>query len=69
MRAETTSRVDFVFQADRLSSMIVEAALTLLPVPIFEEKIVGVSILRSGAALEHGLRKVISNIALGSVLM
>lgn len=87
LRDQTTSIFDFIFHANRLSTLVIEHALTLLPTrskPILtgthipcEGKelavdaghLCGVSILRSGASLEKGLRRVLRDVAVGSVLI
>ncbi|CDS13428.1 hypothetical protein LRAMOSA05604 [Lichtheimia ramosa] len=84
LRDRTTSRDEFIFYAERLSTLIVEAALNLLPfkettvtTPIgaqykgtaFTEKICGVSILRAGGTMETGLRRVCNDVAIGKLLI
>ncbi|ORX38266.1 uridine kinase family-domain-containing protein [Kockovaella imperatae] len=80
-----TERGDFIFYADRLSTMIVEKALSLLPhephrvqTPVgmstegtisMQEDLVGVSILRSGGPFSHGLRRVVRDVPLGAMLI
>ncbi|KAI0368662.1 armadillo/beta-catenin/plakoglobin [Pilatotrama ljubarskyi] len=85
LRDRTTSREDFIFFTDRLSTFLSEKAVEFLP---FKDKIVttpveakymgkelsgenvcGVSILRSGGPLEQGLRRVIQDIRMGSLLI
>ncbi|KZT07622.1 armadillo/beta-catenin/plakoglobin [Laetiporus sulphureus 93-53] len=85
LRDRTTRRGDFIFFLDRLATLLVEKATELLPyrpktvvTPVEVEShgkqlnaeyVCGVSILRSGGPLEHGLRRVINNIAIGSLLI
>ncbi|KAF9565271.1 armadillo/beta-catenin/plakoglobin [Agrocybe pediades] len=85
LRDRTTSRQDFVFFTDRLSTLLVEHALQHLPyapktviTPIGMEAhgkkldahhICGVAILRSGGALERGFRRVINDVPVGSLLI
>ncbi|KAL7422385.1 Uridine kinase [Cryptotrichosporon argae] len=85
LRDEQTARGDFIFYADRLSTIIVEKALTLLPTearrvvtPLGLEydgvaqtstPVVGISILRSGGPFSHGLRRVIRDVPLGAFLI
>ncbi|KAG5643016.1 hypothetical protein DXG03_001754 [Asterophora parasitica] len=85
LRSRTTSKQDFVFFVDRLSALLVEHALEYLPhapktvtTPIGTvsygqlldaKNICGVSILRSGGALERGFRRVINNVPVGSLLV
>ena len=85
LRDRETERGDFIFYADRLSTLIVEKALTLLPyephhvqtpvgtsydgVASRTEDLVGISILRSGGPFSHGLRRVIRDVQLGAMLI
>ncbi|KAL6307459.1 armadillo/beta-catenin/plakoglobin [Sparassis latifolia] len=85
LRDVATSRGDFIFFADRLSTTLCERATELLPykgktvttpleVPSHGKEldatyICGVSILRSGGPLERGLRRVINDIPMGSLLI
>jgi len=84
IRDRTTSREDFVFYADRLCRLAIEAALAALP---FSEKTVetptgghyngvgwntklcGVSIIRSGEAMENALRACCAGIPIGKILI
>jgi uracil phosphoribosyltransferase len=84
MRDKRTSRADFVFYADRVIRMLVEAGLGLLP---FEEHAVetpvgqtypglrfsgglcGVSVIRAGESMEAGLRAVCPSIRIGKILI
>ncbi|KAJ3189689.1 hypothetical protein HK101_008761 [Irineochytrium annulatum] len=84
IRDQITSRDDFLFYAHRLSRMVVERGLELLsyedsPVTtptshvyggkVLKEKLCGVSVIRSGATMEHGLRQVVQDIPLGKILI
>ncbi|KAF9485201.1 armadillo/beta-catenin/plakoglobin [Pholiota conissans] len=85
LRDITTSRQDFIFFTDRLSTLLVEHALQHLPfvpktvtTPVGVEAhgtkmnaqyVCGVSILRSGGALERGFRRVINDVPIGSLLI
>ncbi|KAL8279835.1 hypothetical protein RQP46_007685 [Phenoliferia psychrophenolica] len=84
LRDRTTSFPDFIFLANRLSTLIIEEALSLLPYtphPIttrtqlpylgtsLDVSLCGVSILRSGASLEKGLRRVLRDVPIGSMLI
>ncbi|KAI5451367.1 Uridine kinase [Naganishia albida] len=85
LRDKNTDRSSFIFYADRLSSLVVERSLQLLP---YKEKVVttpvgleaigqemvardlvGVTILRSGGPFAQGLRRVIQDVKLGSLLI
>ncbi|GAA5870816.1 hypothetical protein JCM8547_001715 [Rhodosporidiobolus lusitaniae] len=88
LRSTSTSPEEFIFLANRLSTLVIEHALSLLPyrpkhirtrgtdvdhvgseldVPLGH--LCGVSILRSGACLEKGLRRVERDVPVGSVLI
>ncbi|KAJ7494764.1 armadillo/beta-catenin/plakoglobin [Mycena galericulata] len=85
LRSNMTSRQDFIFFVDRLSTIIMEYALQYLPYSentvttpteanftgkIMSAKYVcGVSILRSGGALERGFRRVLNDVPVGSLLV
>mmetsp|Transcript_70109 Transcript_70109/g.208945 ORF Transcript_70109/g.208945 Transcript_70109/m.208945 type:complete len:473 (+) Transcript_70109:69-1487(+) len=84
IRCRMTSRTDFVFYADRLIRLVVEAALGQLPFENttvttpsgelyqgvnFCEKICGVSIIRSGEAMENALRACCHGIKIGKILI
>ncbi|KAI6125082.1 armadillo beta-catenin plakoglobin [Pisolithus croceorrhizus] len=85
LRDEKTSRQDFIFFVDRLATLLIEKAMELLPyrtkvvtTPTDAEcsgkeldvkHICGVSILRSGGPLEKGLQRVLSDVAIGSLLV
>jgi hypothetical protein len=84
IRNKDTQRADFVFFADRLIRLVVEAGLGFLP---FGEKCVqtpegyqyvgvdfarslcGVSIIRSGEAMEGALRECCQGIKIGKILV
>ncbi|EPQ54243.1 armadillo/beta-catenin/plakoglobin [Gloeophyllum trabeum ATCC 11539] len=85
LRDETTSKQDFIFFVDRLATLLIEAAVELLPfrpksveTPCGVEtpgkeldagNVCGVTILRSGGPLERGLQRVINDALLGSLLV
>lgn len=84
IRAHDTHRQDFVFYADRLIRLVVEYALGLLPFSEtevvtpsgdvycgvnFTRKLCGVSIIRSGEAMENGLRECCAGIKIGKILI
>ncbi|GAA6028544.1 hypothetical protein JCM8097_007273 [Rhodosporidiobolus ruineniae] len=88
LRSTTTDPEDFIFLANRISTLVIEHALSLLPyraklittrgtniahtgteLDIPSGHLCGVSILRSGGSLEKGLRRVVRDIAVGSVLI
>lgn len=85
LRDESTDRGDFIFYADRLSTLIVERALTLVPCQTVkvttptgvdftgqqwpDEELVGISILRSGGPFSHGLRRVVRDVPIGALLI
>ncbi|KAI0690169.1 uridine kinase family-domain-containing protein [Cytidiella melzeri] len=84
LRDRTTNREDFIFFTDRLATILVEKAMELLPhttqevvTPVeksyagmkLNAHLCGVSILRSGGSLERGLRRVVNNVAIGSLLI
>eukprot|EP00177_Eucheuma_denticulatum_P002703 GFKZ01004859.1.p1 GENE.GFKZ01004859.1~~GFKZ01004859.1.p1 ORF type:complete len:227 (-),score=21.86 GFKZ01004859.1:1069-1749(-) len=76
---------DWVFTADRVNRIMVEFALNFLPIdstsvvtPVDEEvfagvkfagKIVGVSVIRAGEAMETALRSCCRNVRLGKILV
>lgn len=84
IRDRTTKKHDFVFYANRLNRLVVEAGLGHLP---FSEKIVttptghryvgvdftrgicGVSVIRSGESMENALRECCQGIKIGKVLV
>ncbi|KAL1927196.1 hypothetical protein VTP01DRAFT_5159 [Rhizomucor pusillus] len=84
LRDKTTPRDEFIFYAERLSTIIVESALNLLPfeqttvvTPVgaeyqgvkLDENICGVSILRAGGTMETGLRRVCNDVRIGKILI
>ncbi|EDR08552.1 armadillo/beta-catenin/plakoglobin [Laccaria bicolor S238N-H82] len=85
LRSKETSRQDFIFFVDRLSTILVENALQHLPylpktvvTPVGVEShgmkldadlICGVTIMRSGGALERGFKRVINDVPVGSLLI
>ncbi|KAF6757225.1 uridine/cytidine kinase [Ephemerocybe angulata] len=85
LRDQTTSRQDFYFFADRLATLLAEHALQFLPfvpksviTPVGAEYhgqqpdtqfLCGVTIMRSGGALERGFKRVINNAPVGSLLI
>lgn len=84
IRDKTSSRSDFVFNADRLIRLVVEEGLNLLPYSPCEVKTssdvvcqgiqfdkgnCGVSIVRSGEAMEQGLRDCCRSIRIGKILI
>ncbi|KAG0168016.1 hypothetical protein DFQ30_005384 [Apophysomyces sp. BC1015] len=84
LRNKNTPRDEFVFYAERLSTLIVETGLSLLPFEPttvitpqgasypgleFKDKICGVSLLRAGSAMETGLRRVCSDVLIGKILI
>ncbi|GAA5857900.1 hypothetical protein JCM9279_001812, partial [Rhodotorula babjevae] len=87
LRATDSDPEDFIFLADRLSTLVIEHALSLLPyretaietrtgiahvgmeLDVPAGHLCGVSILRSGASLEKGLRRVVEDVPVGSVLV
>ncbi|XP_062402274.1 uracil phosphoribosyltransferase homolog [Sardina pilchardus] len=84
IRDKSTSRGDFVFCAERLIRLVVEEGLNQLPysectvtTPTghkydgvkFERGNCGVSIMRSGEAMEQGLRDCCRSICIGKILI
>ncbi|KIJ51553.1 hypothetical protein M422DRAFT_26957 [Sphaerobolus stellatus SS14] len=85
LRDKTTTREDFIFYTDRLATFLAEKAMEFLtfrpkkvttPIDVVAEgkelnlnDICGVSTLRSGGALERGLKRVIRDVAIGSLLI
>ncbi|KAK6187654.1 hypothetical protein SNE40_005633 [Patella caerulea] len=84
LRDKSTSRSDFIFYADRLIRLIVEEGLNQLPykecsitTPTghsynglrYEKGNCGVSIMRSGEAMEQGLRDCCRSIRIGKILI
>jgi len=84
IRERSTPRTDFVFYADRLIRLIVEAALGQLPFEettvttpsgdlylgvSFARRLCGVSIIRSGEAMERSLTACCQGIKIGKILI
>lgn len=84
IRDKETSKHDFVFYADRLIRLVVEAGLGHLPfkeeaviTPTgstyvgveFARKLCGVSIIRSGESMENALRACCKGIKIGKILV
>ncbi|EME27308.1 Uracil phosphoribosyltransferase [Galdieria sulphuraria] len=84
IRDENTNGSDFVFYADRVIRLVIEFALNFLPVQEkkvttptranyqgveFHTKILGVSIVRAGEAMETALRAVCRNVRIGKILI
>lgn len=85
LRDKDTGRGDFIFQTDRLATIVIEKAMELIPFKpvsvetpvgvVAEGKVIaapcvcGVSILRSGGPLEKGLQRVIRDVRLGCLLI
>nr|CAG4645674.1 EOG090X09VM [Lynceus sp. MCZ IZ 141354] len=84
IRDKNTSRSDFKFYADRLIRLVIEEGLNQLPyspatveTPVgclyeglkFEKGNCGVSIVRSGEAMEQGLRDCCRSIRIGKILI
>ena len=84
IRDQETRRNDFIFYSDRLTRLLVEKSLELLPVrpksiktPLglphqgvgFEGKICAVSIMRAGESMEKPVREVCKKIRIGKILI
>lgn len=85
IRSAATSRADWVFSADRVIRLVVEFALNFLPVspvtvttPVdgavhegvaFSGKILGVSVVRAGEAMEPALRSCCRAARVGKILI
>ncbi|KAI0033078.1 armadillo/beta-catenin/plakoglobin [Vararia minispora EC-137] len=85
LRDKDTTRQDFIFFSERLATLLMEKAMEKLPYrdklvetpvgvksmgkTIDAEDLCGVTILRSGGPLEQGLRRVINDVAVGSLLV
>ncbi|KAL7067772.1 hypothetical protein ACR3K2_16810 [Cryptosporidium serpentis] len=84
LRDVNTNKEDFMFYTDRVSRIVLEDALNLLPYNVktikspmnveyngiaFNTPICGVSVLRSGEALENALRAVCRGCRIGKVLV
>ncbi|KAG1666980.1 hypothetical protein FOA52_004263 [Chlamydomonas sp. UWO 241] len=84
IRDRTTKKNDFVFYANRMCRIVVEAGLGMLPFKektvqtpagepytgvVFTRGICGVSVIRSGEAMENALRECCQGIKIGKVLV
>eukprot|EP01024_Parvocaulis_polyphysoides_P042756 TRINITY_DN3902_c0_g1_i2.p1 TRINITY_DN3902_c0_g1~~TRINITY_DN3902_c0_g1_i2.p1 ORF type:complete len:477 (-),score=52.82 TRINITY_DN3902_c0_g1_i2:194-1624(-) len=84
IRNKETNKNDFIFYADRLIRLVVEAGLGHLPFQInnvttptgrpyvgvqFAKGLCGVSIIRSGEAMENALRDCCKGISIGKILV
>lgn len=84
LRDKTTRRADFVFYAERLIRLLIEAGLNLLPfeacdvqTPVgrtyrgvrFSSNLCGVSVVRAGESIEGVLRDVCRSIRIGKILI
>jgi uracil phosphoribosyltransferase len=84
IRDRDVPREQFVFYADRIIRMLLEAALGLLPfeprqvrTPVgriynglrFADRICGVSVMRAGESMEAGLRAVVPSVRIGKILI
>lgn len=84
IRDKNSTRSDFIFSADRLIRLVVEEGLNLLPYSPcevqtpskktysgirFDKGNCGVSIVRSGEAMEQGLRDCCRSIRIGKILI
>jgi uridine kinase len=85
LRDVNTVRSDFIFYTDRLATLVIETAMTLLPfdhrdivTPLGVETkgkvmaaphICGVTIIRSGGPLQRGLARCIRDVELGALLL
>lgn len=84
IRNKDTRRNDFIFYSDRLTRLLIEKALELLPVvqltvttPLdlnyggvkFEGKICAVPIIRAGESMEKPVREVCKKIRIGKILI
>lgn len=84
IRDRTTTRSDFVFTADRLIRLVIEEGLNILPCSPrtvhtssglqyeglqFDKGNCGVSIIRSGEAMEQGLQDCCRSIRIGKILI
>ncbi|XP_040920580.1 uridine-cytidine kinase-like 1 isoform X2 [Toxotes jaculatrix] len=64
IRNKETNRDEFIFYSKRLMRLLIEHALSFLPL-----KITGVSILRAGETMEQALMAVCKDIRLGKILI
>eukprot|EP01102_Stenamoeba_stenopodia_P009039 TRINITY_DN264_c0_g1_i2.p1 TRINITY_DN264_c0_g1~~TRINITY_DN264_c0_g1_i2.p1 ORF type:complete len:233 (-),score=47.24 TRINITY_DN264_c0_g1_i2:86-784(-) len=84
IRDQNCPRDHFIFYANRLIRLLIEDALSLLPVakkvvttPTGEKyegvtwnvKLCGVSIVRAGESMENGLREVLKDVKIGKILI
>ncbi|MCX2952789.1 uracil phosphoribosyltransferase [Lentzea sp. NEAU-D7] len=84
IRDRDVPRDQFVFHADRIIRMLLDAALDLLPfephqvrTPVghvyeglrFAERVCGVSVVRAGESMEAGLRAVLPPVRIGKILI
>eukprot|EP00834_Sanchytrium_tribonematis_P001587 NODE_40_length_35084_cov_0.543519.p11 type:complete len:363 gc:universal NODE_40_length_35084_cov_0.543519:34152-33064(-) len=82
IRDKNTSRTSFVFHIERLSTMLVEFAMNLVPIDnimieastsgfgkSLKDFICGICVIRGGSALESGLRQVVKDAPLGRILI
>lgn len=84
IRDRAVRREDFVFYADRIIRLLIEAGLGLLPfeaqqvnTPVgrtydglrFAQGICGVSVLRAGESMEAALRAVVRSVKIGKILI
>lgn len=84
IRNKDCPRAKFIFYSDRLIRLLIEGALNFLPVEEktvttptgctyegieWTGRIVGVPILRSGEAMEAGLREVCNDVRIGKILI
>ncbi|KAL3148873.1 Uridine kinase-like protein 1, chloroplastic [Trebouxia sp. C0010 RCD-2024] len=84
LRDQNTNKTDFIFIADRLLRLVVEAGLGFLPfteltvmTPTgspyvgvdFAKRLCGVSIIRSGESMENALRACCKGIKIGKILV
>lgn len=84
LRDRRTTKSEFIFHADRLATLVIENAMTLLPfephnvmTPVGIEakgktlgktSVCGISIIRSGGPLQRGLGRCIRDVELGALL-
>lgn len=85
LRDATSNRQDFIFFVDRLATFLIEKAMEHLPhksktvttptgvdyvgKELDIKNVCGVSIIRSGGPLTRGLQRVLSDVAIGSLLV
>ncbi|CAG8564244.1 14269_t:CDS:2 [Cetraspora pellucida] len=68
IRDKDTNRGDFIFYSDRIIRLLVEEGCEFNGVS-FKGKICGVSIMRAGEAMEHGLRDCCRSVRIGKILI